>query len=155
MSRETSRGQASVRQLCGAMCLSTQAFYKALKRLSCSASDSKPARRKPQPNMTVSDARLREEILRVKDQDAAEFWGHRKVWAILRHQQGLVAGHNRVWKMMGALGLLLPATGPHSLHARTWTGAVTESNRPVGHGPDHGVDASGRRGSRGAGDRPR
>ena len=103
MSRETSRGQASVRQLCGAMCLSTQAFYKALKRLSCSSSDSKPARRKPQPNMTVSDARLREEILRVKDQDAAEFWGHHKVWAILRHQQGLVVGHNRVWKMMGAL----------------------------------------------------
>jgi putative transposase len=114
------------------MSLSTQAFDKALKRLSCPSSDSKPARSKPQPNMTVSDARLREEILRVKGQEEAEFWGHRKIWAILRHQQGLVVGHNRVWKMMGALGLLLPATGPHSLHAREGTVAVPESNRRWG-----------------------
>lgn len=133
MSRETSRGQASVRQLCGAMCLSTQAFYKALKRLLTPPSDSKPTRTKPQPpNMAVSDAELHKAILRVKGEDGAEFWGHRKVWAILRHQEGLVVGHNRVWKMMGALGLLLPATGPHSLHARVGTVAVPESNRRWG-----------------------
>jgi putative transposase len=59
-------------------------------------------------------------------------WGHRKVWAILRHQQDLRVGHNRVWKMMGALGLLQPASGPHSLYAREGTVAVPESNRRWG-----------------------
>jgi transposase InsO family protein len=82
--------------------------------------------------MTVSDAALREAILDIKGEDGAQAWGHRKVWAILRHQRDLPVGHNRVWKMMGALDLLLPATGPHSLYALEGTVAVPDSNRRWG-----------------------
>lgn len=133
MSRQTSRGQASVRQLCEAMCLSKQAYYQA--RARCAAPErasTPPPEKKAPPNMTVSDVQLREAILRVTSQEGAEAWGHRKVWAVLRHQQGRRVGHNRVWKMMGALGLLQPISGPHSLHAREGTVAVPESNRRWG-----------------------
>ncbi len=132
MSRQTSRGPATVRQLCQAMCLSKQAYYQARERLRASARTSTPAQRKAPPNMIVSDAQLREAVLRVTSQEGAEAWGHRKIWAILRHHEELHVGHNRVWKMMGALGLLQPASGPHSLHAREGTVAVPESNRRWG-----------------------
>ena len=36
-------------------------------------------------------------------------WGHRKVWAVVR-RDGLHVGRRRVYEMMRALGLLLPAT---------------------------------------------
>lgn len=133
MSLETSRGQATVRQLCKAMCISPQAYYQARARLTRegpAAATETPRRR--QPNMTVSDAELRAAIQRVKAEEGAAAWGHRKVWALLRHHEGLRVGHNRVWKMMGALGLLLPATGPHSLHAREAEVAVPMSNRRWG-----------------------
>jgi putative transposase len=121
-----------VRQLCKATGISTQAYYKARGGPSGVSSTSPTTPRTPPPNMTVSDAELREAILAVKAEEHAEFWGHRKVWAILRHQKHLAVGHNRVWKMMGAMDLLLPATGPHSLHARESKVAVPESNRRWG-----------------------
>lgn len=132
MSRQTSRGPATVRQLCQALCISKQAYYQAQKRLHAPARASAPVPRKAPPNMSVSDAQLREAVLRVTSQEGAEAWGHRKIWAILRHHEGLHVGHNRVWKMMGALDLLQPASGPHGLHAREGTVAVPDSNRRWG-----------------------
>ena len=132
MSLATSRGQATVRQLCKAMCISPQAYYQARARLDREAEATVDPPRKSQPNMTVSDAELRAAIQRVKAEEGAAAWGHRKVWAVLRHLEGLRVGHNRVWKMMGALGLLLPATGPHSLYAREAEVAVPTSNRRWG-----------------------
>ncbi len=46
MSRQTSRGPATVRQLCQAMCLSKQAYYQARERLRAPARTSTPAQRK-------------------------------------------------------------------------------------------------------------
>jgi putative transposase len=132
MSRETSRGPATVRQLCQALCISKQAYYQARKRRRVPARTSTAPPRKAPPNLSVSDAELRKAIERVRSEEPAEAWGHRKVWAILRHQEDLRVGHNRVWKMMGALGLLQPVCGPHSLHAREGTVAVPESNRRWG-----------------------
>lgn len=132
MSRQTSRGPATVRQLCQALCISKQAYYQAQERLRVPARASPPAPRKAPPSQSVGDAHLRTAVQRVTSEEGAQAWGHRKVWAILRHQQDLRVGHNRVWKMMGALGLLQPASGPHSLYAREGTVAVPESNRRWG-----------------------
>ena len=57
-------------------------------------------------------------------------WGVRKVWATLRRPpHGLQVGKRRVWAMMRALGLTLPADGPRDPERRRGHVAVQEPNR--------------------------
>lgn len=55
-------------------------------------------------------------------------WGVRKVWAFLR-RQGIRAGRERVWRMMQAHGLTLPALGERPVPLRRGHVSVPESNR--------------------------
>lgn len=119
-------------QLCLAMCITFQACDQARERLARPAPPREPTPRRAPPNRTVSDADLVEAIQSAKTEAGSEAWGQRKVGAVLRHQRGLNVGHNRVWRTMGALGLLLPATGPHSLYAQEGTVAAPDSNRRWG-----------------------
>ena len=44
-------------------------------------------------------------------------WGVRKVWAFLCHVRGWVVSRRRIWKLMKAHGLALPASGPERREA--------------------------------------
>lgn len=57
-------------------------------------------------------------------------WGVRKVWATLRREpHGLRVGRRRVWAVMRALGLTLPADGPREVEPRRGHVAVEEPSR--------------------------
>ena len=76
----------------------------------------------------VSAAALEEGIRAVVQANPA--WGVRKVWATLRRApHGLHVGKRRVWAMMRALGLTLPADGPREAEPRRGHVAVQEPNR--------------------------
>jgi len=123
MSLTTSRGDATVGQLCEAFGISRQAYYAARKAPRReSAGRRRPERRGP----WVSDATLVEKIQAV----VAEFpaWGVRKVWAYLK-RLGVVVSRKRVWKRMKALGLCLPPISERVKPLRRGHVAVPESNR--------------------------
>jgi putative transposase len=102
MSRETSRGRASVRLLCEAFGISRQAYYAALRRPAKAE-----ARRRPErAGDWATAAELEAGVRRVAAQHPA--WGVRKIRASLR-REGVAASHKRVWAMAKALGLVLPA----------------------------------------------
>ncbi len=124
MSLTTSRGDATVGQLCEAFGISRQAYYAARK-----APRREPAKERRSLGRLgpwVSDATLIENIQRV----VAEFpaWGVRKVWAYLR-RLGTVVSRKRVWKRMRALGLTLPPLAERVEPRRVGHVAVPESNR--------------------------
>lgn len=123
MSLTTSRGDATVGQLCEAFGISRQAYYAAR-----TAPERKPNVRRPPERRGpwVSDATLIEKIEAV----VAEFpaWGVRKVWAYLR-RLGVVVSRKRVWKRMKALGLCLPPLSERVEPLRRGHVAVPESNR--------------------------
>lgn len=123
MSLTTSRGDATVGQLCEAFGISRQAYYAARK-----APQRKPVgRRRPErQGPWVSDATLIEKIQAA----VAEFpaWGVRKVWAYLK-RLGVVVSRKRVWKRMKALGLCLPPLCERVEPLRRGHVAVPESNR--------------------------
>ena len=124
MSLTTSRGDATVGQLCEAFGISRQAYYAARK-----APPREPTARRRRPERRgpwVSDATLIEKIQAV----VAEFpaWGVRKVWAYLK-RLGVVASRKRVWKRMKALGLCLPPISERVEPLRRGHVAVPESNR--------------------------
>jgi putative transposase len=104
MSRTTSRGTATVRQLCMAFGVSRQAFYAA----AAPKPSSQPAA--PATRPWASTGELETAIRRVIDEHRA--WGVRKVWATLRRQQ-LRVSRKRVWAVMKRLGLVLPAPERH------------------------------------------
>ena len=92
MSLTTSRGPATVGQLCEAFGISRQAYYAARKApRSSGAQERKDIRRPERRGPWVSDATLCEKIQQV----VAEFpaWGVRKVWAYLKRLGTIVAGH--------------------------------------------------------------
>ena len=105
MSRETSRGKASVGQVCEAFGISRQAYYAAQ---APGGERSRP--RGESPRAGISTAQLLERIRAVLARCVA--WGVRKVWAYLRHVEKVVVSRRRVWKVMKAHGLVLPASGP-------------------------------------------
>jgi transposase InsO family protein len=121
MSLTTSRGDATVGQLCEAFGISRQAYYAARKAPRPSGSR-RPERRGP----WVSDATLIDKIRAVVDEFPA--WGIRKVWAYLK-RLGVVVSRKRVWKRMKALGLCLPPLSERSEPLRRGHVAVPESNR--------------------------
>lgn len=122
MSLTTSRGKATVGQLCEAFGISRQAYYAA--RRSPAA---KPvAQRAPRRGPWVPDSTLCEKIREV----VAEFpaWGVRKVWAYLR-RLGTVVSRKRVWKRMQAMGLTLPPLSERTPDVPRGHVAVPDSNR--------------------------
>jgi putative transposase len=126
MSLATSRGRATVGQLCEAFGISRQAYYAARKAHRSGASQDPPGGRPERRGPWVSDAALIEKI----KQTVAEFpaWGVRKVWAYLR-RLGTIVSRKRVWKRMKALGLCLPPIGERVEPLRRGHVAVPESNR--------------------------
>jgi len=127
MSLTTSRGDATVGQLCEAFGISRQAYYSARKApRSEKAKEPGRNRRCERRGPWVSDATLMEKIQRV----VAEFpaWGVRKVWAYLR-RLGTIVSRKRVWKRMKALGLTLPPVSERPVPLRRGHVAVPESNR--------------------------
>lgn len=123
MSLTTSRGQATVGQLCEAFGISRQAYYAARK-----APERKldVPRRPERWGAWVSDATLIEKIKAVVVEFPA--WGVRKVWALLK-RLGTVVSRKRVWKRMKALGLCLPPLSERAEPHRRGHVAVPESNR--------------------------
>ena len=126
MSLTTSRGHATVGQLCEAFAISRQAYYAARKAPS-SPGPREPERRRPERRGPwVSDATLVEKIQQVVVEFPA--WGVRKVWAYLK-RHGVVVSRKRVWKRMKALGLTLPPLCEREEPLRRGHVAVPESNR--------------------------
>jgi len=124
MSRTTSRGTATVRQLCAAFRISCQAYYAA----GAEARHPSPALVGPAvrpARSSVSAGELETAIRRVVEQHRA--WVVRKVWATLRRQD-LCVSRKRVWAMMRALGLVLPA-GERRETPRFCHVATDQSNR--------------------------
>jgi putative transposase len=123
MSRETSRGRASVRQLCQVFHISRQAYYVAT-RDPGPERGSRPRRERLGPWATASE--LEERIQRIVDGHPA--WGVRKVWAVLRRGK-VIASRKRVYAVMKKLGLLLPPARERDLNAPRGQVVAAESNR--------------------------
>jgi putative transposase len=123
MSRETSRGTATVRQMCGAFGLSRQAYYAAQREPEVRALRPRAERRGPWATAEELEAGIRRVVA------ANPGWGVRKVWASLR-REGLVASRKRVWAMMRRLGLVFAPCWEHE-EGRVRRGHVTvpDSNR--------------------------
>lgn len=123
MSRQTSRGRASVRQLCQVFRISRQAYYAAQQ-----APEPAPAvrpRRERQGDWATT-AELEAGIKRVVAEHPA--WGVRKVWAILKREK-VRASHKRVYAVMKALGLLLPPVRERDPEVRRGQVVTAASNR--------------------------
>lgn len=122
MSLTTSRGKATVGQLCEAFGISRQAYYSARRSPEPKPTVQRPPRRGP----WVADSVLCEKIREV----VAEFpaWGVRKVWAYLR-RLGTLVSRKRVWKRMQAMGLTLPPLSERTPDAPRGHVAVPDSNR--------------------------
>lgn len=121
MSRQTSLGEATVRQLCRALGLSRQAFYAARSGVSKEA----PVRRSTR-KLGASVADLEPKIRALaKDHPA---WGVRKVWACLR-RDGLKVSHKRVWALMRVWGLTLAPAAEREKGAQRGHVTVPDSNR--------------------------
>jgi putative transposase len=154
MSRVTSRGTASVGDLCEAFMLSRQAYYAARQRDeqklgSASAPPTAGSGRPPidDPGAfseTVSEAEALDPAFRGRSGIPAQrlvlairavigrspAWGVRKVWAFLRHVCGWIVSRRRVWRLMKAHDLVLPASAPERREAPPRGHvSVPESNR--------------------------
>jgi putative transposase len=92
-------------EVCEAFGISRQAYYAAQ-----APESERPRRRAESPRAGISTPDLLERIRAVVARCAA--WGVRKVWAYLRHIEKVVVSRRRVWKVMKAHGLVLPASGP-------------------------------------------
>jgi len=123
MSRETSRGKASVTQLCAAFGISRQSYYVSR---GAARSEGIPEPRPERLGPWATAKELVEGIWSVVQRFPA--WGVRKVWAFLR-RQGMRGSRKRVWKVMRALGLTLPAPKERAIPLLRGHVAVPESNR--------------------------
>jgi len=105
MSRQTSRGEATVGQLRRALGISRQAWHQAKKR---AEQPSRPhrSRRRAYSAAWLSDDEARPLIVQLVEEHPG--WGTPKVWAHLRHLRGFVIGKRRVYRLMKEMGLLLP-----------------------------------------------
>lgn len=136
MSRETSRGKATLRQLCNSFKVSAQAYYRS--RGSCGKEGQRRALRQ---GTWASASELEVSIERVVK--GRPGWGVRKVWVYLR-REGLIASRKRVWAIMRAKGLVLPWVRERQDVPRGGQVVVAESNPAwagLGHGSHHGLDA--------------
>lgn len=124
MSRETSRGRATVRQLCQAFAVSRQAYDRAHNAPQAPDGPERPRRRRAGP--WASDGELEAAIRQVVADHPA--WGVRKVCAWLR-RQGVIASRNRVWARMGRMGLVLPPANEREPRVRRGQVVAAEPNR--------------------------
>jgi putative transposase len=121
----------SVTQVCSLFGISRQAWYEAL-RPSGQLALPLPVPAAPAERSLALSWPSAEELERgiraiVADNPA---WGVRKVWATLRREPyGIRASRKRVWAMMKALGLTLPADGTRPVEPRRGTVVVEEPNR--------------------------
>lgn len=122
VSRDTSRGKATVKQLCKVFGISRQAYYNALKAPSeAAAVEPRPARSGP----WATHAELLAAIELVVREHPG--WGTRKVWAVVR-RRGLIASYKRVWAVMHAQRLVLPPPEASPPQTRGHV-VVADSNR--------------------------
>jgi putative transposase len=126
MSRQTSRGEATVGQLRRAFGVSRQAWHAAKKRAAAPPKPRAPRRRVVHRDW-LSDDEAVPLIVRLVEQHPA--WGVPKVWANLRHLQGHIIGKRRVHRLMKELGLLLPAARKQPRRKDRGHVAVADSNR--------------------------
>lgn len=128
MSRETSRGKATVCQVCEVFHITRQAYYAARRP--------KKDRVAPTPTTKSSSGTPRwvpaEELKAAIQEVVAEHkgWGVRKVWAFLR-RQGTRVSQRRVWALMSAMGLTFDASTQRANYTHGHV-AVPESNRRWG-----------------------
>lgn len=124
MSRETSRGQATVEQICRAFAISRQAYY-AARRPTPDATSTDSPRRVPTGVSWTPAEKLKEAIQRMVD--AHPGWGVRKVWAALRRIE-IRASQKRIYALMKSMGLTFVAP---CQRAKDTNGHVTvpDSNR--------------------------
>lgn len=124
MSRTTSAGEATVRQLCRAFGISRQAFYAARQR--AQRDIEVVATPRDRGGDWLSSAEVMLSIREIVKAEPA--WGVRKVWASLR-RAGKLVSHKRVWKLMNASGLVLEGPGARDDERPRGHVAVPESNR--------------------------
>jgi putative transposase len=135
MNLQTDVGKATVTQVCALFGISREAYYAARRPpvtraageplpLPATAGVAAPRSGRPSVTAAALEAGIRAVV---RDNPA---WGVRKVWATLRHPpHGLQVGKRRVWAMMKALGLTLPADGPCEPEPRRGPLADQEPNR--------------------------
>lgn len=121
MDRHTSLGEARTRHLCRAFLLSRHQALHAAGR-----PHSAPQPRPPRQGPWTDAETLERGIRRVVDENPA--WGILKVWATLKGE-GLVASRKRIYALMKAMGVLLPAACPAREPATRGHVTVPESNR--------------------------
>ena len=121
MSRQTSRGIATVSQMCRAFGLSRQALHAAR---STRVKEKRTARQTERASILSAQV-LRDEIQKVVDENPA--WGSRKVWASLRRCD-FRASYKRVWALMKSMGLSFPPSAHRDLDTRGHV-TVPDSNR--------------------------
>lgn len=121
MSRDTSRGKATIKQLCRVFSISRQAYYQAHQE---PREEATPAQRPTTVGRWATDAELLEGAQQlVRDNPG---WGTRKVWAVLRRHRPV--SYKRVWAIMHAHGLTMPPQEPRREQLRGHV-AVADSNR--------------------------
>lgn len=132
MSRQTSEGVVPVVVLCALFGVSRQAYYAAVAQLGAVASRAAGAAATVTRSVRATASRFAsaDEVLAAIRLVVAEHpaWGIRKVWAMLRREHQLRVGRKRVYALMKAAGLLLPADGTRVPSPRG-TVAVEEPNR--------------------------
>lgn len=126
MSRQTSRGEASVGQVRKAFGISRQAWHAAKKR---AATPPRPRKRPERPSNATwaPDEVVRPAVVALAERHKG--WGVPKVWAHLRHIKGIVVGKHRVYRLMKELGLLMPAARKQPRPSGRGHVAVADSNR--------------------------
>lgn len=112
MSRETSRGMASVLLVCEVFGLSRAAYYAGLKRVRAAGVTGakrvqRAVRQQRGPVAAAAEAVLAAIRIVVVENPA---YGVRKVWAMLRREHDLRVSKRRVWAIMHAHGLVLSAS---------------------------------------------
>jgi putative transposase len=135
LSLQTDVGVATVKQACAVFGISRQAYYEAKRPtgqlelpLRRGGTEERQQSAKEMPGGWATAEELEAAIRAVVDEHPA--WGVRKVWATLRRAPyGIRAGLKRVWAMMNALGLVLPADGRREKEPRRGQVVVEEPNR--------------------------
>jgi putative transposase len=124
VSRETSRGLATVRLVCETFHVSRQAYYAAQRT---PAEDrAGPTRRQGRRGPWATSEQIAKEARRIVGEHPG--WGVRKVWATLR-REGVTASRKRVWAVMRTEGLVLPPPSLRDPLSPRGQVVVADSNR--------------------------
>lgn len=128
MSRGTSRGEATVMQVCTVFGITRQAYYAARLPRKDKVVNRAPSVSGRDKSRWASAEELRTAIRETVANHPG--WGVRKVWAFLRRGE-LKASHKRIWALMKSMGLTFDATSQRHNHTYGHV-TVPESNRRWG-----------------------